>query len=127
MAAIARADSSPPANVAPQTLEPRRIAGIRDIAPDQPTQRRIVADQKRIVVASHKLCIDDAGTATDVTLLHSSGYREWDEQITKEMLETWRYWPYEVNGKRVPICTAYTQVFRNPQAPTRPRPSGPTA
>jgi hypothetical protein len=109
----------PPVNVAPQQLETVRVAGDRIIDPDPDTQKKIVADRKAAATSTFKICIDERGAMTSTDVLKASGYDEWDEKIRSTMTDIWRFRPYEVNGKPHAVCTAVTQIFKNPQPPTR--------
>jgi hypothetical protein len=110
----------PPVNVAPQQLETVRTAGDRVIDPDPDTQKTIIAARKPAATSTFKISLDERGAMTSTDVLKASGYDEWDEKIRSTMTDIWRFRPYELNGKPHAVCTAVTQIFKNPQAPARP-------
>jgi hypothetical protein len=111
----------PPSLVAPTLLEGQRIAGNAQIAPSDDTKIELRDAGKTRVVATAKLCIGIDGVPRTVALIRSSGYPAYDEKIRSEMI-AWRYRPYTINGKAIPVCTAitfiYQQVFAAPTDPS---------
>jgi hypothetical protein len=113
-------DSAPPAPPAPTTpttqtvpprlLEQNRIAGDKVILPDDPTKTAITRSQKERVIASLKLCVDVTGKVSQVKLLKSSGFPDYDRKLEAGM-NTWAYRPYVVDGKAIPVCTAVTFIY----------------
>jgi protein TonB len=111
---------APPQNVPPTLLEGNRIAGKREITPDDPTKVQIARSGKDKLVTSYKLCIATDGTVTSVRLLKSSGFRDYDNKIIDTINNTWRYSPYKVNGKVAAVCTAVTFIYSQPLPPPPP-------
>jgi len=116
----------PPATpqlVAPTVLEGQRVAGNKNIVPDDDTKRQIQASGKDQIVGSFKLCVDTSGSVTTINMLKTTGFPAYDARIQKEM-RTWKYRPYRVNGQVVSVCTAVTFIYTQlaaPQAgPTKP-------
>ena len=101
---------APPQNVAPNMLEGQRIAGDKNITPDDVTKTEISRSGKNRLIASFKLCITLDGNVGNINMLKSSTFPAYDAKIQREM-HTWRYHPYEVNGKAVPVCTAVTFIY----------------
>lgn len=101
---------APPQNVAPRVLEALRIAGDTVISPDEATKKQIAASGKARVIASFKLCVTTAGDIEDVSLLKSSGFPSYDVTLDSAMRD-WKYKPYLVNGRAVPVCTAVTFIY----------------
>ncbi len=99
-----------PITVPPSLLERQRISGSKLIVPDAKTKADMLATGKTKVVASMKLCIDDKGDVTSVSLLKSSGFPTYDRKLTVEMRQ-WLYRPYKMNGKPMPVCTAVTFIY----------------
>jgi hypothetical protein len=62
------------------------------------------------VIASFKLCLDTSGAITTVTQLKTSGFPAYDQKL-KSKIGEWKYKPYQVNGKAVPVCTAVTFIY----------------
>jgi hypothetical protein len=117
---------APPQNVPPTLLEGSRIAGTKQIAPDDATKIQIAQSNKDTYVGSWKLCIDVAGTVVTVKQLKSTGLPAYDAKIQQEMSTNWRYKPYEINGKAVPVCTAVTFIYKQHGGPShRPPPPPP--
>jgi hypothetical protein len=103
---------APPQNVPPSLLEGSRIAGSRDILPDEPTKRAIKQSGKDRVIGAFKLCIDTNGGVLSIAQLKSTGFPGYDKTIVSGM-RTWKYRPYTVNGKIAPVCTAITFIYSN--------------
>jgi hypothetical protein len=103
--------SSPsPQTVAPGLLEGYRISGDKHIVPDDATKVQIQQSGNEKIVTSYKLCLDPQGAVTSVTLLKSSGFPAYNAKIMSQMWQ-WRYRPYQVDGKDVPVCTAVTFIY----------------
>jgi protein TonB len=102
---------APPQNVPPTLLEGSRIAGEKQIIPDDVTKTEIQRSGKDKIIGSFKLCINAGGEVTNVTMLKSSGFAAYDQKIQGKMRGEWKYRPYAVNGKAVPVCTAVTFIY----------------
>jgi TonB family protein len=102
---------SRPLNVPPTLLERNRIRGSKQIDPDPRTKTEINKSGKSIVLASLKLCLDAAGKVTTVSQLRSSGFRDYDAKLAREM-RRWAFKPYQVRGAAAPVCTAITFSYR---------------
>jgi periplasmic protein TonB len=101
---------APPQNVPPTLLEGSRIAGDKNIIPNDVTKTEIQRSGKDKIVGSYKLCITVDGGISSITQLKSTGFAAYDNKIQAEM-RNWRYKPYLVNGRAVPVCTAVTFVY----------------
>ncbi len=112
---------APPQNVSPTLIEVNRIAGDKAITPDDVTKVAIMQSGKDRIIASFKLCVKDTGDINTVSMLKSSGFPAYDTKIMTEMRSNWRYRPYQVNGRAVPVCTAVTFIYSQ-TAPPPPRP-----
>ena len=102
---------APPQNVPPTMLEGSRISGDKMIAPDDVTKTEIQRSGKDKVVGSFKLCLTVDGSIASVTMLKSTGFDAYNTKIQGKMRSEWRYKPYNVNGKPVPVCTAVTFIY----------------
>ena len=102
---------APPQNVPPTLLEGSRIAGEKQIVPDDVTKTEIGRSGKDRIVGSFKLCLTMTGAIQNVTQLKSTGFPAYDNKILNKMRSEWRYKPYMVNGKAVPVCTAVTFIY----------------
>ena len=102
---------APPQNVPPTMLEGSRIAGEKMITPDDVTKTEINRSGKTRIIGSFKLCLTVGGAIQTVTMLKSTGFPAYDNKILSTIRGSWRYRPYNVNGKPVPVCTAVTFVY----------------
>jgi protein TonB len=116
---IALADDPPPRTVPPAVLEGHRVSGEKNIVPDDITKTEIARAGKEKVVGSFKLCLDTTGAPSAVKQLKSTGFSKYDEKIISG-IKTWRYRPYEVDGKPTPVCTAVTFIYSQPSPPPPP-------
>ncbi len=100
----------PSTAVSPTMLESLRVAGIKTIVPDAPTIASMVQAKRGRVTAAMKMCVDDTGSVTTVSLLKSSGYPAYDRKLLGEM-QQWLYRPYKQNGRAIAVCTAVTFIY----------------
>jgi len=63
------------------------------------------------IIGSFKLCLTVTGAISNVNMLKSTGFPAYDSKIQNKMRSEWRYKPYMVNGKAVPVCTAVTFIY----------------
>lgn len=112
---------APPTNIPPTMLEGNRIAGEKAIVPDDMTKVEIQQAGKDKLVGSWKLCVTPTGAVSSVYQLKTTGFPRYDTKIETEMRTNWRYRPYLVNGKAVPVCTAVTFIYSQ-TAGTPPKP-----
>jgi TonB family protein len=77
---------------------------------DEAAWRALIERHQVAVHAVIKLCVDATGKVARVILLKSSGYPAYDEKIVTET-KGWKYKPYVVDGKPVPVCTALTFIY----------------
>ena len=101
---------APPQNIPPTLLEGSRIAGDKNIVPDDVTKTEIQRSGKDKIVGSYKLCISVDGAVTTINQLKSTSFPAYDSKIQREM-RGWKYRPYMVNGRAVPVCTAVTFIY----------------
>jgi hypothetical protein len=111
--AFADQQPPPPQNIPPTLLEGSRISGEKLIVPDDVTKTEIQRSGKEKLVGSYKLCIDTNGVPSAIKQLKSTGFGAYDKKIIEKMND-WRYRPYTVNGKAVPVCTAVTFIYTQP-------------
>ena len=62
------------------------------------------------LAGAFKLGLTDNGGIASVHQLKSTGFSAYDAKIQREM-RTWRYRPFVVNGKAVPVCTSVTFIY----------------
>jgi serine/threonine protein kinase len=111
MPAPAPAPPAPPQNVAPMALDANRIAGEKDIIPDDITQAEIGRAGVTSLVGSYKVCITTDGSIAGVTPLKATGYPAYDTKIQDTIRSRWRYRPFMVNGKATAVCTAVRFIY----------------
>ena len=97
-------------NVTPQALEAQRIAGDKNITPDDVTKTEINRSGKTRIMVPVKLCVTERGTVRSVNIIKPSGFGAYDAKIKREMTG-WKYRPFMVNGKPAPVCTAVTFIY----------------
>ena len=103
-------------------IEGSLIEGDKQIAPPDEVKLQMSKQQVDQVVASIRMCLDDHGRVSSLDSLKSTGFAAYDTRLTHEM-SRWRYRPYEVNGRPVPVCRAR----RAPPASAPVRGEGPRA
>ncbi len=97
--------------IVPQVaLEAQRIAGEKDIQPPNDVATAISREGKG-VVGVVKMCLSAGGTVQKLNVLKSTGHAAYDNKIKTKMRE-WKYRPFMVNGKAVPVCTSVTFIYR---------------
>jgi serine/threonine protein kinase len=109
------APPAPPQTVLPTALDANRVAGEKDILPDERTQADIHRSGVEKIVGSYKVCISVEGTIAAVTQLKSTGFPSYDATIQDTIRSKWRYRPYLVNGKATPVCTAVRFIYLQKQ------------
>lgn len=100
-----------PQNVPPAELDAGRVAGEKNIVPDDATKNEIARSGKHRVLGSYKVCISTEGNVFSVKQLRTTTFPAYDAKIMKTIREGWRYRPFTVKGKAVPVCTAVTFVY----------------
>jgi len=101
---------APPPNAPPTAIERNRIAGNKNILPDDVTKTKIAASRVPRVIGSFKLCLDITGDIADVKMLKSTGFPAYDVQL-QEGIRTWKYRPFLIDGKPTPVCSATTFIY----------------
>lgn len=107
-------------NVASQALNVNRIAGERNIVPDDATKADISQSGKDKIVGSYKLCITTEGNISSVTQVKSTDFPAYDQKIMNTIRGEWRYRPFMVNGRATPVCTAVTFIYSQHSPPVLP-------
>jgi TonB family protein len=102
---VARADDEKPAAVPINAIDKQMIAGEREIHLPPPVLHAMQDKGLTRAIIAIKLCISSKGEPTSVELIRGSGYAEADQNVIKKVND-WRFTPYTVSGKAVPVCTA---------------------
>jgi len=92
-------------------LDANRIAGDRDIRPDNATRVQIRRSGANAVVGIYQICITPDGSILKVAALKSTGFTDYDAKIQDVIRTSWRYRPYVVNGKPAAVCSAAKVSF----------------
>ncbi len=103
-----------PPSITPASADASRIAGQRNIVPDNRTKTAIARARKTRLVGSFKVCIDVTGRVTEVSSLKSTGFPAYDQKID-QTIRTWRYRPIWAYGRPASVCTAVTFIYRQAQ------------
>lgn len=91
-------------------MEGKRIAGERFIVPDAETKSLVAQIRGAKVRGTFRLCLDEAGRVESVLPMKSTGLPAYDRDLLAGMYR-WRYSPYAIDGKPVPVCTAVTFIY----------------
>jgi eukaryotic-like serine/threonine-protein kinase len=86
-------------------IESTRLAGSRQIALPGSTEQAMARQGIKGTQAIVKMCLSSGGEPTTVSLVRGTGFAEADTKIAREV-RGWRYRPYVVDGKAVPVCTS---------------------
>ena len=63
------------------------------------------------MTGTFKLCLSADGNVAAVNQIKSTGFGQYDAKILSTIRTQWKYRPYVVNGKAVPVCTAVTFIY----------------
>ena len=91
-------------------LEGKRIAGPKQIWPDDATKTAIYKAHVSRVVGQLRVCIDETGHVESVLPMQSTGFADYDRRLIAGV-RLWRYSPYQVDGAPVPVCTSVTFIY----------------
>lgn len=100
-----------PPIVPPHVAKGLRIAGNEQIHPPEMVRIEMLHQGKDMVQATIQVCVSARGAVDQLRVLKSTGYRSYDETLTREMRE-WRYKPYRVSGVPSPMCTVAVIIYR---------------
>jgi TonB family protein len=99
-----------PVPVSPVVMAALRISGETQIHPSNVVKQQMVREDNTRVVASIKVCIQASGAIGTVSMLGTTKYPAYDQQIL-ETARRWRYRPHMVNGVATPACSAVNFVY----------------
>ncbi len=94
--------------VPPIDLEPLRVAGTKNIVPDDTDKAHLWG---RRLQGSFKLCLDETGHYERGEVLQSTGVPGYDARIARTLMTEWAYRPTVVDGVAIPVCTAITFIY----------------
>ena len=87
-----------------------KIAGVKNIIPDDDTKRAIAASRVRRVTGAFRVCLDDTGRVESVLPTRSTGFAAYDRKLLAGIWQ-WAYSPYLVDITPVPVCTGVTFIY----------------
>ncbi len=90
-------------------IEGGRVSGEKDIHPPSSVATAISRSGKK-AVGVVKMCLNASGNVKSLNMLRSTGHAAYDAKL-KSKMRLWKYSPYRVNGKAVPVCTSVTFVY----------------
>jgi hypothetical protein len=93
-----------------QMHEGKRIAGKKNILPDDHTKTAIEKKHIHQVVGSFKICLDESGAPESILPIRSTGFANYDRELLAGMRE-WRYEPYVLDGVPTPVCTGVVFIY----------------
>jgi TonB family protein len=98
--------------VVPQDfIEGLRISGTTQIHPPESVRVKMIHLDVHKLTASVKMCLSTTGGVNSLSVLDSTDHPEYDRKLLREM-RGWKYRPYTVNGKPVPVCTSVLFVYK---------------
>jgi periplasmic protein TonB len=97
--------------VASQAIEGYRISGDPQIAAPDSVRSQMMRKAQTSTTGVVKMCLGADGTVHSLSILRSTGYPEYDQRLTSRMRD-WRYRPYQVGGRSVPVCTVVRFIYR---------------
>lgn len=99
-----------PQIVQQQALEAQRLSGEKNIQPPDTVKTTIKRDGKSRVVGVVKMCLTAGGRVKSLKMIKKTGYPKYDTKIRAKMNQ-WKYRPFKVNGRAVPVCSAVTFIY----------------
>ncbi|MFT3700221.1 MAG: hypothetical protein QM831_44160 [Kofleriaceae bacterium] len=99
-----------PQKVSPLALEGLRLAGDKQIMPDDATKEAMQRSGKDRIVGTFEVCLDLAGQVTSTDVTKTTGFPAYDTKIVSGIGQ-WKFKPWMVDGKAVPVCTAVTFIY----------------
>ncbi len=84
--------------------------GARVDQPDYPPASKRAGEEGSVVL---KICVNESGRPTEVTVVKSSGFERLDEAATNFAMRNWRLVPGKVDGKPIASCGSNFMVTFN--------------
>jgi protein TonB len=98
-----------PHAIPPATLK-SLLATSNKIDVPELVQTQMKRDEKKKANAVIKVCIGTGGEVTTTSVIKSSGYSAYDDNLVAG-IRSWRYRPYMADGRAVPACSAVAISF----------------
>lgn len=100
-----------PPIIPPNLLESLRVAGEKNLFPDDATKKAIARAGATRLMVPVKVCIDVAGTVVTAGIVgRGSGFPAYDQRLVTGV-QTWRYRPYLVDGTPTAACSIAQFVY----------------
>ena len=96
--------------IPPPTIRSLRISGETQIQPPEAVKTAMVHEDRRRTSASFEVCLSATGDVVSIRLVGSSGYDRYDAALAAA-IRTWRYRPFQVGGRAIPVCGIVTFVY----------------
>lgn len=96
--------------VAPTVLQGLRTAGDTQVHPPDVVKTTMLRDGKQRTTGVLKVCIATDGAVSSVSVQATTKYAEYDARLAAAA-RSWRYRPYTVNGRPMPVCGMVTFVY----------------
>jgi len=97
-------------NVPPMVLQGMRISGETQVHAPDTVKTMMLRDGRDRTVGALKLCIATDGGISSVSIASSTKYEAYDAKLVAAA-RAWRYRPYTVNGRPMPVCGVVTFVY----------------
>jgi TonB family protein len=98
-----------PASVG-SVVESLRIAGETQILPPMRVRTAMTVAGTHRVRGVVRICLDAGGSVASSRVLRSTGHRDYDAKLLAAVA-AWRYRPYTVGGRAVPVCGVVSFVY----------------
>jgi outer membrane biosynthesis protein TonB len=96
--------------ISPTILTGLRISGDPQIHPPEVVKVAIQRDGVDRVTGTFKLCVSASGQVASITPIKSTTYAGYDKRLVEGM-RTWRYRPYVIDGRAVPVCSVVAFIY----------------
>lgn len=91
-------------------LSKTRLAGQKQIAPDDRAKIAMKSAGVRQLVGVFQLCLAESGKVDHVTMVRTTGVRTYDAALI-HAISGWVYRPYVDEGRAVPVCSCVKFVY----------------
>lgn len=107
---VAVVERKEPRVIPPNVMTGLRISGETQIQPPDTVKTEMHRSGQDRATANYQVCLDASGNVASARALKSSGYPSYDARLASA-ISTWRYRPYSLDGKGIPVCSVVTFIF----------------
>lgn len=100
----------PPTTIAPPMMAGLRYAGETNVTPPDSVKQEMLRDDHKRSVGAFRVCLAADGSIASVGMVASTKYPAYDAAL-RRAIDSWRYHPYQVDGRGVPACGMVTFVY----------------